>query len=456
VSPIIPTRADVEGDPVTTSDAAPHATETCPVSGLAREFNPFVEPYLADPYEFLARARTQEPIFYSPELDYWVVTRFDDIRAVFRDTTNFSATIALEPLIPLYPSSVEKVVKVGYVPGPVLVNEDEPIHRTRRKRIGEQFGQRRVQELEPRIRQVVTEYLDRFVTRGHADLVDDLVWEIPALVIFMFMGVPDEEAPLVKNFAARRTVFTWGRPSEAEQNQLVDELGRYWNYCRSHVARLIDNPGDDFMSDVIRVYQRDPELIDETYLYNTMLNFLFAGHETTTGASANGFRTLLEHRDAWEELCADPSLIGNAVEEILRFNSSVIAWRRRAITSTVVGGVEIPQGAKVLLATGSGNHDEKMFPEPDTFDIHRAGANRHLAFGFGNHLCLGAPLARLEMRIILEELTRRLPHIRLTAGQSYEYSPNTSFRGPFHVLVEWDPHLNPTPADRPAASASAR
>lgn len=424
-------------------------TGACPFSAIGSEFNPFVDPYLADPYEFLARARREEPVFYSPEIDYWVVTRYRDVQAVFRDTDHFSATIALEPLTPLWPSSIEKVIEVGYVPGPVLVNEDEPLHRTRRKRIGEAFAPRRIRELEPRIREIVTAYLDRFVQRGHADLVDDFVWEIPALVIFMFMGVPDDEAGVVKQFAARRTLFTWGRPVEEEQNQLVDEVGTYWNYCREHVARLQANPGDDFMSDVIRAHQEDPELIDENYLYNTMLNFLFAGHETTTNASGNGFRTLLENRAAWEEICADPALIPNAVEEILRYSSSVIAWRRRATAAVTVGGVEIPEGANVLLATASGNHDEDVFPDGGTFDIHRGNANRHLAFGFGNHNCLGSPLARLEMKVILEELTRRLPHLRLTEGQAFEYSPNTSFRGPDHVLVEWDPTRNPVAADRP-------
>ena len=435
----------------TTPTTTPASTSagSCPHSTPAADFNPFVDPYLANPYEFLARARHEEPVFYSPEIDYWVVTKYEDIRAVFRDTKKFSATIALEPLTPLWPSSIDKVIESGYVPGPVLVNEDEPIHRTRRKAIGDAFGARRIVELEPRIRSIVTDYLDRFVARGHADLVDDFVWEIPALVIFMFMGVPDEEAPQVKQFAARRTLFTWGRPTEEEQNKLVEEVGVYWNYCRRHVDRLRANPGDDFMSDVIRVFERDPELIDETYLYNTMLNFLFAGHETTTNASGNGFRALLENRSAWDRLCQDPSLIPRAVEEILRYCSSVIAWRRRALEPTEVGGVEIPEGANVLLVTGSGNHDDDVFPDGGSFDIERPNANRHLAFGFGNHTCLGAPLARLEMKIILEELVRRLPHLRLVDGQRFEYSPNTSFRGPDHVLVEWDPSRNPVPADRP-------
>jgi hypothetical protein len=180
-----------------------------------------------------------------------------------------------------------------------------------------------------------------------------------------------------------------------------------------------------------------------------MMNFLFAGHETTTNATANGMRALLENTEQWHALCADPSLAGNAVEEVLRHSSSVIAWRREAVRDAVIGGVAIPAGSKVLAVTGSANHDESVFPSPETFDITRANARKHFAFGVGRHLCLGAPLARVEMQIFLEELSRRLPHMRLVAGQTFSYSPNTSFRGPDQLLVEWDPQLNPLDGDRP-------
>ena len=170
-----------------------------------------------------------------------------------------------------------------------------------------------------------------------------------------------------------------------------------------------------------------------------MMNFLFAGHETTTNATANGLLALMENRDQWDALCGDPSLATNAVEEILRYSSSVIAWRREVVDDVIIGGVTLPAGSKVLAVTGSANHDESVFPEAEKFDITRANAKRHFAFGIGRHLCIGAALARIEMQVFLEELTRRLPHMRLVAGQEFVYSPNTSFRGPEHVRVEWDP-----------------
>ena len=164
---------------------------------------------------------------------------------------------------------------------------------------------------------------------------------------------------------------------------------------------------------------------------------LIAGHETTTSMSANAIVTLMRHREAWDRLCADPALIPNAVEELLRFDSSVITWRRKALKAVEVAGVPIPEGAKLLLALCSGNRDDAHFPEPERFDLDRENAKTHLSFGFGIHYCLGAPLARLELKVILEELTQRLPSLRLVPDQTWEFPPNTSFRGPAHLWVEW-------------------
>jgi cytochrome P450 len=146
---------------------------------------------------------------------------------------------------------------------------------------------------------------------------------------------------------------------------------------------------------------------------------------------------LMRHREAWDRLCADPARIPNAVEELLRFDSSVITWRRKTLRTAEVAGVSIPEGANVLLVLCSGNRDDAQFAAPDRFDVMRANARTHLSFGFDIHYCLGAPLARLELRVILEELTRRLPTLRLVPDQQWTFPPNTSFRGPSELWVEW-------------------
>lgn len=425
----------------------------CPVSHLAEKFDPFNDPYLQDPYSLWQEARKDEPVFYSPSLDYWIVSRYDDVRQVFMDTDSFSAAISITPLKELCAAAIDELVKAQMVMGPSLVNEDPPLHTDRRKHIRDALvSPARIEQVRPRIREFANRYIDGFVQRGHADLVTDFAWEIPALVAFALMGVPDEDVERAKEYSGRLALFTWGYPSEEEQTQLAAGMGQYWTYAKEHVQRRLEEPTDDYISELIRAWRTagNEELFDENYLVTTMMNFLFAGHETTTNATANGLLALMENRDQWDALCADPSLAANAVEEILRYSSSVIAWRREVVKDSVVGGVELPAGSKVLAVTGSANHDESVFPDAERFDISRTNAKKHFAFGIGRHLCLGAALARIEMQIFLEELSRRLPHMRLVAGQDFVYSPNTSFRGPEHLRVEWDPSANPIEADRPS------
>ena len=158
-------------------------------------------------------------------------------------------------------------------------------------------------------------------------------------------------------------------------------------------------------------------------------------------------RLLLQDWDVWDAICADPSLIPNAVEECLRLAGSIVAWRRLVLADTVIGDVAVPKGAKLLIVTTSANHDERHFENADVLDVYRDNTTDHLTFGYGSHQCMGKNLARMEMRIFLEEFTKRLPHMALVPGQAFTYLPNTSFRGPDHLLVQWDPSQNPERRD---------
>jgi cytochrome P450 len=217
-----------------------------------------------------------------------------------------------------------------------------------------------------------------------------------------------------------------------------------------HIKRLKEQGARAaaIVSDYVHAHIEDPELFPESYIAGLLPNFLYAGHETTTSQSGNALRILLENPTQWQCLCADPSVIPNAVEECIRAVSSVIAWRRLTKTAVSIGGVEIPAGAKLLIYSGAANRDPEVFESPEQFDLARDNAKRHISFGYGAHLCIGAPLARMELKVMLEELARRLPHMRLVAEQSWSYSANTSFRGPERLLVEWEPELNPVPGDR--------
>ena len=200
--------------------------------------------------------------------------------------------------------------------------------------------------------------------------------------------------------------------------------------------------GEGWMYESIRQHHAHPDIVTESYLRSMMMAILAAAHETTSNATANALLTLLRQRSAWEAICANPALIPNAVEECLRVGGSIIAWRRVATADAVVAGVPIPRGGKLLLVQASANFDALHFENPDQVDVYREAAVEHLSFGYGAHQCMGKNIARMQMRVFLEEFVRRLPHLRL-AEQSFSYLPNTSFRGPSALWVQWEPALNP-------------
>jgi ferredoxin-NADP reductase len=220
-------------------------------------------------------------------------------------------------------------------------------------------------------------------------------------------------------------------------------VGNFWQLAGQILEKMRRDPsGPGWMKYGIRMQADYPDVVTDSYLHSMMMAGIVAAHETTANATANAVKLLLQHPGAWHELCQDPSLIPNAVEECLRHNGSVAAWRRLVTKAARVGDVDIPAGAKLLIVMSSANHDERHFTDADMVDIRRDNASDHLTFGYGAHQCMGKNLARMELQIFLEELTKRLPHMRL-AEQRFSYVPNTSFRGPEHLWVEWDPQANP-------------
>ncbi|WP_207457384.1 cytochrome P450/oxidoreductase [Azospirillum sp. SYSU D00513] len=420
----------------------------CPVSPNAEAFDPFEGPYQVDPAEALRWSRDQEPVFYSPKLGYWVVSRYEDVKAVFRDNVTFSPSIALEKITPVSQEAQDTLKRYGYAMNRTLVNEDEPVHMERRRALMDSFSLEELAHHEPMVRRLTREYVDRIVDRGKADLVDDMLWEIPLTVALHFLGVPEEDMDTLREYSIAHTVNTWGRPSPEQQVAVADAVGKFWQYAGKVLDKMRQDPsGHGWMQYGIRRQKELPEVVTDSYLHSMMMAGIVAAHETTAHAAANMFRLLLENRDAWREVCENPSLIPNAVEECLRYSGSVVAWRRIATAGTRIGGVEIPKGAKLLIVSASANHDERHFENADELDIYRDNTTDHLTFGYGSHQCMGKNLARMEMRVFLEELSKRLPHMELVPGQTFTFLPNTSFRGPDHLWVRWDPARNPERRD---------
>jgi cytochrome P450 len=196
--------------------------------------------------------------------------------------------------------------------------------------------------------------MDRFIDKGRADLVAEMFYEIPLTIALHFLGVPDEGAEQLRQFAVAHTLNTWGRPTPEEQLKVAENVGRFWRVAQKILEDMMARPdGEGWMYETIRQHHLHPAIVTESYLRSMMMAIMAAAHETTSNATANAFMTLLSHRDAWEAICENPALIPNAVEECLRVAGSIIAWRRIATADTTVGGVAIPKGGKLLIVQAS-------------------------------------------------------------------------------------------------------
>lgn len=390
---------------------------------------------LSAPHAKWCQLRDETPVFHDPESGYWIVTRHADIKAVFEDWNSFSSENAQAPIRPMCEAGKQIMKEGGFTVYSGLSARIPPDHTRIRKLAQAAFGPRRFKAIQPQIEAIIDRHLCKIAEAGECDFFRDVAYDVPALVLFALMGIPDEDVPKVKDWAASRALLTWGNLSDAEQLPLARKMVDYWAYCRALVAARKQSPGDDFPSDMVRAQAEGGDITDEE-IAGLMYSVLFAGHETTTTLMANGVITLMSNRAAWDALCADPGLIPGAIEEVLRFEPSIVSWRRRAKVAAEIGGVAIPEGADILLVMGSGNRDEAVFKNGEHFDITRPNARNHLSFGYGIHFCLGFQLAKMEFGILLRQLTTRFPNMTMKPGQTIQYLHNISFRVPDRVMVD--------------------
>jgi cytochrome P450 len=409
-----------------------------PITAASDRFDPFDPAYVLDPYPTLADLRASEPVFFSPSIGSWIVTRFDTVKAVLRDTRRFSASIASDPLTPLCPHARGIIADAGFNVPPLLVNNDPPSHPRYRAFFGAPLTRERLQSLRPFAEATVDAYLDRLAAGPNpADLVAGLTWDVPALVLFQLLGVPAEDVQKVKEWASSRVVLTWGRPTEQEQVALSTGAVEYYHYAHDLVQHKVQQPGDDYLSDLIRLRNGDDTRATLHEIGAIAFNLLFAGHETTSSATTSLFKAVLPQRPLWQAICRGEQPLAPVVEESLRMDPPVQAWRRQALEDVELDGVTIPAGGRILLAFAAANHDPQQFPTPDDFQPGRRNALQQVAFGTGAHFCLGAPLARLELEVMLARTAARLPTLSLVPEQEFPYTPNTSFRALRRLLVSW-------------------
>lgn len=394
---------------------------------------------LNKPHAQWRQFREESPIFYHEPTGYWIVTRYDDAKAIFDDWKCFSSENAQKPMRPMCEAGRKILHDGGFTAYSGLTARVPPDHTRIRKIAQGCFGPRRFKSIEPQIEEIVSRHLDKLADAGKGgqpvNFWEIVAYPVPAYVLFTLMGIPDEDVPKIKQYGASRGRMTWSDLTDAEQIPVAHDMVAYWKYIHDLLDMRRANPGDDFPSDLLRLQAEGADISDEE-IAGVLYSTLFAGHETTSTFMGNYVLTMMDNRDAWEAIKADPKLIPAAVEEMLRYMPSVVGWRRKARYATTVGGVDLPEGAEVLMITGAANRDESQFPQGEKLDITRENARTHLSFGYGIHYCLGFQLAKMEAQILLRQLSDRFPNLRLAPGFQAEYHRNISFRVPTSVMIE--------------------
>jgi cytochrome P450 len=408
----------------------------CPVD---HEFSPYADRYVAYPYAWLADKRENEPVFYSEDLGYVVVTRMSEIQAIFMNPDVYSSENVQDPVFSICDEAIDILSADDYNPIAVMSNRQQPDHTRIRRHTQAGFSGRRMKVLEPVIRGRAEELIDAMLERGApAEWVSAVGNPLPAETIFRLLGFPESDDEQVKAWTNNRLEFTWGRTTREQQVEVAENLLAYWRYVAAYVAMRKDSPADNFTSELLAAHADDADDLTYDEVVSIVYGLSFAGHEIVRNMISNSLLCLLGERHSWERLCEDPSRIRDAIEEALRFNSAQTSWRRVTTRETELGGYMLPAGTPVFISLAAANHDPRIFDSPDRYDMDRENAGQHIAFGRGIHICLGRLLAKLEIRLVLETLVERVPSLRLAIGQELSYFPNFSFRGPKSLYLSWD------------------
>ncbi len=378
--------------------------------------NPISLDHQINPFPWYARMRTAEPVAYDPARQTWNVFRYEDVLRVLSDHTTFSSQLRRGPV---QAASPDQPLATS------LINTDPPRHRQLRTLVTQAFTPRGVEALAPRLTAIVQELLDTVAPTGRMDIIHDLGYPLPVIVIAELLGVPSADRERFKHWSdAIVATPPAGAPGGSAHGAAQREMGTYFIQMIEQRRR---DPGDDLISGLLKA-QIDGEHLSVQELLGFCALLLVAGNETTTNLIGNALLCFTDHPGSWERLRADRALLPSAIEEVLRYRSPVQSMFRVAALDTVIGVQHVPAGSFMVSWIGSGNHDEAQFPQPDVFKLDRQ-PNRHLAFGQGVHFCLGAPLARLEAKIALDLLLDRFKTIKRVPGAELVALPSSIVYG---------------------------
>ncbi len=374
------------------------------LSEVERELNPFPV------YDVM---RQNHPLYQDPERGSWNFFRYADVQRVLSEYATFSSQFKRQRRLSILPTQPFAAA---------IISTDPPRHRQLRSLVTQAFTPRAVEALASRIGEIVEEHLARVAPAGRMDVIHDLAYPLPVIVIAELLGIPSQDRAKFKrwsDYAVQMANFGENIDYKKFMGPEMIDMGKYF-------MKIIDQrrkqPGDDLITGLLNATV-EGEHLSQIELLGFCVLLLVAGNETTTNLIGNAMLTFAEHPEAWQQLHARPDLVPSAIEEVLRFRSPVQAMFRHTTHEINMYGQTIPEQAHVIAWIGSANHDPEQFPEPEVFNIERT-PNRHIAFGHGIHFCLGAPLARLEAKIALSALLECIPSFEVESGAALARQPS--------------------------------
>ena len=395
------------------------------------------------PFPFFRRLREEAPVLRDEATGIYQISTYELASKALMDSKSFSNVISHA----LHGKSsasdkVQTIMAEGYPRPAALHTADGQMHTRSRKLVDRAFTGKRVNEMERRIVEIVDELIDRFATKGSVEFVSEFALLLPLIVIAEQLGVPAADLPKFRQWSdafAAQFSYTVGEEEEVEAARSVVEFQRYFADMLEKKRASLD---DDLISIIARATvptAGEPPILTLPEALQIMQQLLVAGNETTASTLAEAFRFFLEHPGAIERMSADPEVLSRALEEVIRLLSPVQAMWRVAATDVELGGVTIPKDSLVMIRFGAANLDERTFADGETFNPDRANARRHIAFGYGIHVCIGAALARKEINVAFQRLLGRVCGWRLAEGADLSHHSSVLLRGLKTLRLEFDP-----------------
>jgi cytochrome P450 len=388
--------------------------------------NPFDPAVLADPWDYYRRVREHAPVYREPNTGVFLISSFAAVSDALRDWERFSNRFAgAMGGLGSMPPEVLEVAKDGYPPVDTMLTADPPEQRRFRKLVNKAFSAKRVGSLGPRVEEIAGELADRIAERGRAELLSEFAQPLPLTVIAEQLGAPREDLSLFRKWTDGFLAQLSGVADLDGQVAAARLIVEFQHYFAARLEERRKEPHDDIISDIVHARVEDERPLDVTEMLSILQQLLVAGNETTASSIVEGIWLLIQHPDQLERLQQDPGLIPNAIEEILRLATPTANMWRVCKQDTQLGGVEIPAGSMCMVRYAAANRDPAQFPDPDRFDVGRANAAEHLAFGQGIHHCLGAALARKELAVAFRTLLGRFDSFALDpSAPAPQHRPN--------------------------------